>query len=140
MRDISTTLSVTPTILPAAGRTNGTVNGTSVDLANFDNAVVVVHAGVITDGSHVVTVEESDVSGSGFTTVAAADLVDGDLDGVKTPTLTTGGGNGGSRTHEIGYVGRKRFIRAVVVTSGATTGGFIDASVVRGTPKRSPVA
>jgi hypothetical protein len=138
MRDIGQALSSTPSILPAAARTNGTVNGVnSLDLGGFDGAVVVVHTGVITDGSHAITVQESDTGTSGFADVAAADLVDDDNDGAKLPAAITTGA-GGSKTFEIGYVGKKRYIRAVITTSGATSGGFIDVVVVRGPARKSP--
>lgn len=137
MRDIGQILNTTQSVLPAAARTNGTVSGTGVDLGNFDGALAVIHAGVITDGSHVVTIEESP-DNSVWAAVGAAGKVDADRDGIVEPTLTTGGGNGGSRVHEIGYVGSRRFLRVKIVTSGATSGGFIDAVVVRGHARKQP--
>jgi hypothetical protein len=123
--DVDSVISLTP-----AARTNGTVNGTGVDLANYDGAIVEVFAGVLTDGTQTVTVEESD-DNSTYTAVAAADLI-----GTLAAFVTTDDGV----IRRVGYIGRKRYIRTVDVTSGATTGGLIGANVIRGYPKKGPRA
>jgi photosystem II stability/assembly factor-like uncharacterized protein len=120
--------------LAVALRTNGTVNGTTVDLhENKDaarSAMLIVHTGTITDGSHAITLQESD-NGSSWATVAAADLQG------SAPTVTS---TDDDVLFELGYVGSKRYLRAVVVTSGATTGGTLGATIVRAFPRRTPIA
>jgi len=121
----------------AANRTNGTVNGTAVDLwsnsvgrQKFGGALVVVQTGTITDGTHTVEVQESD-DNSSFTAVA-----DADLQGTE-PAIGAANDN---VVYEIGYRGSKRYLRAAVVTSGATSGGTFGAVLILGLPRRLPVA
>jgi phosphoribosylamine-glycine ligase len=120
--------------LAVALRTNGTVNGTTVDLhENKDasrSAMLVVFSGTITDGSHAVTLQESD-DGSAWSAVAAADLQG------SVPTITA---TDDDKVFELGYLGSKRYLRASVTTSGATTGGTFGALLVRAFPRRPPIA
>lgn len=120
--------------LAIALRTNGTVNGTTVDLnENKDasrSAMLVVHTGTITDGSHAVILQESD-DNSAWGTVAAADLQG------SAPTITA---TDDDVLFELGYKGSKRYLRASVTTSGATTGGTFGATIVRAFVRRSPIS
>ncbi|MFE4649286.1 hypothetical protein [Streptomyces sp. NPDC056707] len=120
--------------LATALRTNGAVNGTTVDLhENKDasrSAMLIVLSGTITDGSHAITLQESD-NGSAWTTVAAADLQG------TAPTIASTDSN---LVYEVGYLGAKRYLRAVATTTGATTGGTISALILRGFPRRQPIA
>ncbi|MDX3068042.1 MULTISPECIES: hypothetical protein [Streptomyces] len=120
--------------LAIALRTNGTVNGTTVDLhENKDasrSAMLVVQTGTITDGSHAVILQESD-DNSAWGTVAAADLQG------SAPTVVAADDD---TLFELGYKGSKRYLRASVTTSGATTGGTFGAVIVRAFPRRAPIA
>lgn len=114
--------------IAAAVRTTS-VNGTGVDLAGFNSAVVLFAPGALTDGVHTPSVEESDASGSGYTAVAAADLI-GSLGVVVANT-----------PQAIGYKGTKRYVRAVVTTTGSpSTGAVVGATVVRGDAIKQPAA
>lgn len=130
-RDLQSNVSDVASLSPAA-LTNGTVNGTGVDLQEYDSAMVVFFSGAVTDGSHALSIEESDTLGSGYTTVAAADLI-----GTLTTPLT---GTEDDVVTSIGYKGSKRYIRPTVVTTGATTGGIIGAVVLRGHAHQRAVA
>lgn len=120
-------------LLPVA-RTNGTANGTSVDLnQNLDasrSAMLVVSTGAITDGSHAITLQESS-DNSAWSTVAAVDLQG------TPPTITATDDN---KVFEVGYLGSKRYLRAVATTSGATSGGIFDALILRGFVRRPPIS
>lgn len=120
--------------LPIALRTNGTANGTTVDLhENKDasrSAMLIVQSGTITDGSHAITLQESD-NGSAWSNVAAAELQG------APPTINA---TDDDLLYEVGYVGSKRYLRAVAVTSGATTGGTFGAVLLRGFPRRHPIS
>lgn len=126
MRDMKTEFDVVQSVVPTGNR-NATVNGTGVDLANYDSATAVITADTITDGTHTPTLEESDSSGSGYTTVAAADMI-GSLVAITAASV-----------QRVGYRGKKRYIRVVVTVAGATTGGKYAAVVVRGTPRKLPL-
>ena len=120
--------------LTIAARTDGTVAGTAVDReedsSGFESAVIVVHTGTITDGTHTIEIQDSDASGSGFAAVA-----DSYLQGSE-PAIVAADDN---KVFEIGYLGPKRYVKAVVVTTGATTGGVFGATVILGNPQRGPV-
>lgn len=123
VNDISAARSLSP-----AARTNGTVNGTGVDLAGYDGAAVVVATGTITDGSHAITIEDSP-DNSVWTPVAAGDRI-GNL-----PTIVAADDD---TVFEFGYKGVQRYLRAVAVTTGAATGGIFGATIVRGKGRVRP--
>lgn len=124
--DIAHDVAAAPTLAPAARTTSAT--GTGVDLANYDAAVVVVHAGTVTDGTHAVEVQES-ADDATYTAVSDADL------GATEPTLDS---TSSDSTIEIGYHGIARYVRVAVTTSGATTGGVFGATVVAAKPRVKP--
>lgn len=120
------------TISPAA-RANGTVNGVAVDRAasgGAEEAVVVVLTGVITDGSHVVSVEDSDDGTTGWAAVPA-----GQLQGT-VPTVVAANDD---TIFEVGVAASRRFLRASIATTGATTGGVIGSVIVLGDFRHTPV-
>lgn len=121
--------------MPSAARTNGTVNGTTVDLGVFGNdfrtVYFVVSTATVTDGSHAFTVQESP-DGSSWAN-AASTSVQGSL-----PTVTS---SGGSSVFEFGYIANtNQYVRVVATTSGATTGGVFSVAAVCGGASSTPVA
>lgn len=123
--DIKQTQDVQNSLAPAA-RT-ASANGSGVDLANYDSAMVVFVVGTITDGTHTPIVQESDDNVT-YTAVAAADL---------NGTLANLASNVNQR---IGYNGTRRFVRAASTVAGATTGGVYAGVVIRGDARKQPVA
>ncbi|MEW2635942.1 hypothetical protein AB0903_30970 [Streptomyces sp. NPDC048389] len=119
------------TLAPAA-RT-ATANGTTVDRAadgaRYQDALVVIDVGVVTDGTHTFAVEES-ADGSDW--AAAADA---DLQGAE-PAVTS---SNDDTVYEIGYTGAARYLRVAVTVAGATTGGIYSAAVVLSNARRGPV-
>jgi len=101
----------------AARTANATVNGTGVDMQGtgnfFRTAMLLVVAGGVTDGTHTVTLQESD-DNTTFTAVAAGDL-QGSLTAVSSANANT--------VQRQSYIGSKRYLRASVTTTGATSGG-----------------
>jgi len=130
MRDLNDQVDVALSLVPAA-RVNGTLNGTGVDLRGYDSAMLVVSFGAYTDGTHTPSLQHSD-DNSSFATVTAAELT-----AAFTAVSSAGGANSVQR---VGYLGSKRYVRAVLTVTGATTGALSDASVVRGTPRNAPLA
>jgi hypothetical protein len=123
MVDLENYLDVVQSLNPAA-RT-ASANGAGVDLANYNGAMVVLHVGTITDGTHTPRVEESS-DNSTYTTVAASDLI-GSLAALATGVV-----------QKVGYIGSRRYIRVATTVNGATNGGVYGASVVRGFPRKGP--
>jgi len=98
--------------------------GASVDLENVETAYVIGVVGTITDGTHTLIVEESDSSGSGFTTVGAGDLIG------SYSALATG------VSQSVRYIGTKRYIRShMTITGGPATGGVYGTAVAGVTNK-----
>ncbi len=129
IRDIDNSLKVVTTIEPAASIT-ATTTGTAVDTAGYRSAMAVIHCGVHTDGTFTPELQESDASGSGFTTVAAADLSS------AFATVT-------SATDQIiltsAYLGSKRYLKVVMTETVATAGVFFSAVIVLADPISKPV-
>lgn len=125
MEDIKSNADVAHSLAPAA-RT-ASANGAGVDLQGYESAMAVFYAGVVTDGTHTPSLEESD-DNSTFTAVAAAH---------QQGTLAVLTANVPQR---VGYVGLKRYIRPVITAAGTTTGAVTSAFVVRGDPAVAPLA
>lgn len=130
LRDMFTNLSAVTSLAPLVRTADA--NGTGVDLSRHSGATLLATvgaAGVTLSGTDKieVKVEESD-DNSTFTAVAAGDLLG------STVVLDTPAEAGA--TYLIGYVGNKRYIRAVLDFSGTHgTGTSIGVSVVRGYPR-----
>jgi len=110
------------TIAPQA--VTGAVNGTEVDTLNFE-AVTLFARG---DGTAVGTIkiQASDVSGSGYADAAASEVIgtqDNDVNATDTEI-------------SIGYIGDKRYVRAVWTH---TTNGDVAANFALGCPSVAPV-
>lgn len=125
MYDLKNNLGFAQSLAPAA-RT-ASANGTGVDLQGFEAALVVLSPGTITDGTHTPKLQESD-DNSSFSDVAAADLI-GSFAALASNTI-----------QKVGYKGAKRYVRAVVTVSGATTGGVYAATIVKGNARTAPVS
>lgn len=111
--------------------TDTTTNGEIIDIAGYHGLEFVLKSGAITDGAYTVTLTHGDDSGlSDGATVAAADLLgsiafaDTDDDAAK----------------RIGYIGKKRYVRLNVVSTGTTSGGVFDGVAVKFSPFTAPVA
>lgn len=121
-------VSIAPAAVRAATVTGATVDRMT-DQGGFRSALVLVNTGVVTDGTHTVVVQDSP-DGTNWTAVG-----DEFLQGAE-PAVTTANDE---RVHEIGYVGHQRYLRVVVnVTGSPATGGFYDALVLLGWPRRMP--
>lgn len=116
--DVASALGLVPVVRSA----NGVVNGPSVDLAgnrnNFRVAMLVAVAGGITDGTHTITVEESDNGTTGWTVAT------------NTEGAVTYAAASQNTTKRMGIAPTKRYLRAVITTTGAPgtpVGGTIGA-------------
>lgn len=120
--------------LAQATRTNGAVNGITVDRhynSNaFRSAMFVVQTGTLTDGSIAVTMEDSP-DNSAWTAVPSASI---------QGTLPTIALTDDDKTFEVGYVGPQRYVRIVATTSGATSGGLFGAVCVMTGARRRPAS
>lgn len=129
-KDLKSTIAISQSFAPAAKTSD--VTGTGVDTAGYESATVVLDGGIVTDGTHTPKLQESDASGSGYTDVAAADLL-GSFTAmtVQSPLAAAG-------TQKVGYIGGKRYIRVFVTVATASTGGVYGASVILGHARHQP--
>lgn len=110
-------------------RTTTVTPSNGVDLQGYEGAMVVIHAGTVTDGTYTAEVQESDSVSADFVAVA-----DADLDGTE-PAITTSNDDG---VHVIGYKGNKRYIRVKLTASGSpSTGGTIGVTVLKTNPRHA---
>lgn len=106
----------------------GTTTGDPVDCSGFRSATAFLSVGTVTDGTHVITLQESDASGSGFADVATADLVGGAQ--FVAPVSDT--------DQAIGYQGSKRYLKVKDVVTGGATGAQLAAVIILGRPRSKP--
>lgn len=121
--------------LASAVRTNGTVNGITVDLGVYGNdflsAMFIVSTGTITDGTHAITMQDSP-DGTNWTAVAAG-YRQGSLPSILAANDDT--------VYQFGYiVGSNQYVRVVATTSGATSGGAFSVVAVLSEAGSTPVA
>lgn len=128
MKDLHSSMSPASTLAPAVYA--ATTKGTAVDLQGFGSAELVINAGaIVSDGLYDVKLQESDTTTDGdFTDVAAKDLLGALPDALEAAS-----------TYRQGYVGGKRYIRAVI-TKQSGTSVAASAVIVRGHPAVAPVA
>jgi len=115
-RDLKNNLLSAASLNPAA-RT-ATANGAAADMITGDGLCsITVFNGTITDGTHTITVQESD--DSAFTSPSAVTLLD------SLTALTSGVAAGTIQRAK--FQRSKRYVRAVTTVAGATTGGVYGA-------------
>lgn len=117
----------------AAITTDTTTVGEIIDTKDFESLEYIVSSGTITDGAYALKLEEGDDSGlSDAADVPAANIL-GDLVGFVAADDDT--------VKRVGSVGKKRYQRLSIVSTGTTTGGdSFGAVAVQGHAKSMPVA
>lgn len=115
-------------LVPAV-RTTGAATGSGVIWGDCQSAMCTIIAGTLTDGSHVVELQDSDDNVT-YTAVADAYLIG------TEPTITS---STDDRTYDIGYTGSKKYLRPVITSTAATTGGVIGAFFLKAKPYQAPL-
>lgn len=107
---------------------NTTTNGDILDTADYDMGVFFAFdITAYTDGSFAISYEEGDESNLSDATAVPVEKVIGDAVILTAVTTATGDHTGN------GVFSTKQFVRAVVTTTGVTTGATIQAvSVLKG--------
>lgn len=128
MKDSYSDHKVVASLVPAVQA--ATLKGSTVDLAGYGSALMVVNTGAIaSDGDYSIAMQHSDTTTDGdFANVTAADLL-GDLpDSLEA-----------SSVYRQAYIGKKRYVRAVI-TKDSGTSIAAGAVFVLGSPHLAPVA
>lgn len=109
MRDLASNIKVVTALSPAVQA--ATVNGVAVDTLGHGSCAFVLNTGAIVGaGDFGAKLQESDASGSGYTDVAAADLV-----GSFVATAVA------DAAAKVSYIGFKRYVRLVLTKAGGTS-------------------
>ena len=127
MRDLVSNIGAVQALAPAVYA--ATTAGAVIDLLGFNSAAIVINTGAIAgSGLYVVSLDESDASGSGFAAVDA-----GDIQGTLPASLPA------DSVIKVGYAGHKRYIRATITkTSGTSVAA--GAVVILGDAAQRPIA
>ncbi len=119
---------------------SGTGAGTSavIDTYGFNTITAIVSTATVTDAGGAAGIiwelQESDVTGSGYTAVADADLI-----GVESDLSITVDTQDNVVIGRLGYVGNKRFLK-LIPTGSTGTDAAVLAHFVLGMPNNAPVA
>lgn len=127
-RDVKSVVDMDVSLAQTGNRTED-ATGSSVEMAGFHGAAVLIITGAYTDGSHAFAIQESD-DNSEWNDVDASDL-----DG-EAPTISAAGD--ADSKFRIGYAGTKRYLRVNVTASGET-GATYGAYILKGFPSQFPV-
>lgn len=112
---------------------NTTTVGNIIDTALFESIEWAIIAGTITDGAYALKIEHGDDSGLSD----AADIGSDDLLGTLTGLIATDDDG----VKRVGYIGKKRYVRLSLVSTGVTTGvDSVGAVALLSDPKHAPVA
>lgn len=127
-KDTYSDVNVVASLVPAVQA--ATLKGSTVDTQGYRTALLIVNTGAIASaGDYAVTMQESDTTTDGdFTDVAAANKI-----GTLPTTLVA------STVYRQAYIGKKRYLRAVITKTGGTSIAA-GAVFVLGTPALAPVA
>lgn len=138
MRDLTNNISMLQPLNPVGSTTTKT--SSAVDLQGFDSGAVIVLMGLSGDtlsGSVFWTLklQESDSDSTGFTDVVLANLTNGAATYVVNSSALD------ETCYSFGYIGSKRYIRAVATSTGTHTNGTpIGMLAIRGRPNYRPTA
>lgn len=140
MKDLFHNFLPVKSIDPIVGKTTSNGTGVGADLVGFEGALMLAHVGQSGDtlsGSVYMTVkfQESDVLGSGYVDIAAADLIGGAnavaIDAAAEDEVIV----------QRSYIGAKQFVRVLIEFTGTHTNGTpISAVIIKGFPRHAPAA
>lgn len=119
-------------VLDIAAITSNTATNTSiVDTAGFEALEFLFSSSTVTDGTYVVSLQHGDDASLSDATTVSSDETLGAF------TYVAADDNVAKR---VGYIGKRRYVRAVLTSTGVATGGTFGAVSILGTPHHAPVA
>lgn len=136
--DLSSLIKVVPSTAPAAAVTgNGTTTGATIDTQGYNSLTFVVQTGVVTDGTFAGKIYGDSAQGMG----TEVELTGADLLGSNIAIAVSDDGV----TERVGVnlarvQGSYRYFRLKLTQAGATTGGFICANAILGSPNVVPTS
>ena len=132
-RDLHSNVDDRMALNPTLIASNTTTVGNIIDSLGFESLAFIVAMGTITDGAYALLLEEGDDSGLSDAAVVSADETLGELTGFVAADDQS--------TKRVGSIGKKRYQRLSIVSTGVTSGvADVSAVAVLGHPKTAPVA
>jgi len=132
-RDLHNNIDDRVALNAAAISTNTTTVGNIIDTNGYESLEFLIQSGNITDGAYALLLEEGDDSGLSDAAAVAADEILGALTGFVAAD--------DNAVKRVGSIGKKRYQRLSIVSTGVTTGvNFMSAVAVLGHPKHAAVA
>lgn len=122
MRDIANNITLKRALSPVSVADNTAQVSQVLDTLNYNSVMLAIAAGSLADADATFTVllEESNSSGSGYTTVAAADTN-------GTAALASFLFSDDDKVFKLGYVGSKRYIRATITPANNASAALLSA-------------
>ncbi len=127
--DLHTRVLATPALNPQTISSDTTTVGAIIDTSGYQSVEFVIQSGTITTGVFTPLLEEGDNSSL---TDAASVSTDYLLGTYALATFTTAAADDNA-CKQIGYVGKKRYVRLSIVTTSSGNGA-IGAIAVKGSP------
>jgi hypothetical protein len=113
--------------------TDTTTVGNIISSAGFGSLVFSLVTGTVSDGDYTLVIEHGDEADlSDATTVASADLIGG------LPSFTADTDDNLSKN--VGYIGKKPYARASIVSANTTSGAIIGVVAIKGHALSKPTA
>lgn len=138
-KDLHNSIEVTQSLAPAVRTAD--VDGTGVDVSNAESVEIIYNVGaegvtLSTTDKIALELEESDSLSTGYTDVAAADMIGEESAGV---VKTLDDNAEAPAVYRVGYIGTKKYVRPVLNYSGTHgTGTPISVSVVASHLREAP--
>lgn len=129
--DQETEIDVIVALNGATIATDTTTDGIVIDTEGCESITFVLRTSARTDGTYTPLIEESDVVTFGGEEVAVDDKW-------LTKTEASAALNTANAVSQIGYVGKKRYVRLAVVSSGTTSGAHVSALAIKGHLRTMP--
>ena len=130
--DLHSNVSSVPALAPATISTNTTTVGLIIDTLGFESLEYVLQSLTLVDGNFAFLLEEGDDAAL----ADAAEVPAANVLGVLTGFAATDD----NVSKRVGSIGKKRYQRLSIVSTGVTAGGTIGGIGVLGHPKTAPVA
>jgi hypothetical protein len=139
MFDLHNNIRVMPSISPIAIGANATKTGVIVDRQGFSSVEFIASYGSVTTTGTVATlvIKEGDVTGT-MTSVADADLLGTETLASLLAATPRTAGTTKEVVKRVGYKGLKRYVQALVVSTGVTSVGCVGVAVALGDPNLAP--
>lgn len=109
-----------------------TTNSAWIDTAEYYGLEWAVCSATITDGIYAFQLQESTLADHSDASVVDADFV---ITDVNNRFIASDD----NVCKKVGYVGKKRYARLNIVSTGVTTGGTLSAVAILGFPRHAPV-